>query len=382
MHRMKALPVRRLSSILSFVANELRDRFGLTRLYIGGASAPAMLDHLFAGNAQRMRDLDLILLAGRPVDEDLARSIGQALDGALLRFLPRYVYPRLRSRDEKTLWTAGWGLIWDSDGVEVDLSIFPDLLTLDYNGLMNIDRVLIPFSAETSLNETGARMLTAGSAEGALEAGLFADACGGYYSWVHRAPVIVAWNALHASPIECAIRIVRACANKLAINQLHPELADPLRSAIIQGHDSGDRFLRVRNLVKLFHDDCAGTELEMLHALGAFKYWLPEIGQTIDKLGPGGLTAVMARAEREGRLDHQFHAAFVEAGEQGGDDMSILRLDALLLKMPPARRERVLLEIAVAEPLFATLVRARLGRFARRSSRSAPRLVSEKLLRA
>ena len=379
---MKALPVRRLSGILSFVANELRDRFGLTRLYIGGASAPAMLDHLFAGNAQRMRDLDLILLAGRTVDDDLARRIGQALDSEDLRFMPRYVYPRLRSRGEETLWTAGWGLIWDSHGVEVDLSIFHDHGALDLNGLMNVDRILIPFGTETSLNEIGARMLTAGSAEAALEEGLFADPWGGYASWVHRAPVIVAWNAIHASPIECAIRIVRACTNKLHLSHLHAELADPLRGAIVVGHDRGDRFLRVRNLVKLFHDDRAGTELEMLHALGAFLHWLPEVGETIEKLGHGGVTATLTQAERRGSADSQHHAAFVEAGEQGGDELSALRIEALLLRMTPSKRERVLDEIAVAEPLFASLVRAQLPRVARRSPRTAPRPSRQRALRA
>ena len=375
---MKALPVRRLSGILSFVANELRDRFGLTKLFIGGASAPAMLDHLFAGSAQRMRDLDLILLAERPVDEDLARRIGEALHSDDLRFMPRYVYPRLRSHDDKTLWAAGWGLIWDSHGVEVDLSIFHDLLALDLNGLMNIDRVLIPFSADESLNEIGAKMLTAGSAEAAVQAGLFADPCGGYASWVHRAPVIVAWSAIHASPIESAIRIVRACANKLQMNQLHAELADPLRAAIILGHENGDRFLRVRNLVKLFHDDRAGAELEMLHALGAFLHWLPEIGETIDKLGPGGLAAAFAKADREGLNDEKHHAAFVEAGEQGGDELSALRIEALLLTMRLPKRQRVLDEIAVAEPLLASLVRNQMPRAARR----APRPSRQRVLRA
>lgn len=378
MHRMKALPVRRLSGILSFVANELRDRFGLSRLAIGGASAPAVIDHLFAGSALRMRDFDLILIADRPVEEELARSIGQNLDTEDLRFLPRYVYPRPRSRGEKNLWIAGWGLIWDSHGVEVDLSIFHDQAALDLNGLMNIDRVLIPFNTETSFNDIAACMLTAGSAEAALEAGLFDDPCGGYASWVHRAPAIVAWNAIHASPIECAIRIVRACANKLHMSQLHAELADPLRASIIRGHQNGDRFLRVRNLVKLFHDDRSGAELEMLNALGAFLHWLPEIGEAIEKLGPGGLPAAFARADREGRNDEQHHAAFVEAGEQGGDELSALRIEALLLNMRPAKRQRVLDEIAVAEPLLASIVRGQMPRVARR----APRPARQRVLRA
>lgn len=380
---MKALPVRRLSGILSLVADELRERFGLTRLAIGGSSAPALLDHLFSGSALKMRDLDLIVVAERPVEEELLRRIGTAVHGEELRFLPRYVYPRLRARDDHELYTAGWGLIWDAQGMEVDLSIFHDDAALTLNGLMNVDRILIPFGPDTSLNEISARMLTCGSADAALEARLFEDPCGGYASWVHRAPVIVAWDAIHASPIECAIRIVRACANKLHLNHLHAEVADPLHAAVVLGHERGDRFLRVRNLVKLFHDDRAGAELEMLHALGAFRHWLPDVGETIEKLGHGGLIAAFAQADREGRKDVQHHAAFAEAGQQGGDELSALRIEALLLNMPPARRERVLDEIAVAEPLFASLVRAQLPRVARRAPKSStPRPARQRVLHA
>lgn len=382
---MKALPVRRLSGILALVASELRESHGLTRLAIGGSSAPALLDHLFAGGALKMRDFDLIAVAESPVDEDLVRRIGSALDGPELRFLPRYIYPRMRAREDRELWMAGWGAIWDAQGMEVDLSIFHDDAALALNGLMNIDRILIPLGGATSLNEIAARMLTAGSAEAALERGLFDDPWGGYASWVHRSPAIVAWNAIHAAPIECAIRIVRSVANKLHLHHLHAEVADPLRAALIVGHQRGDRFVRVRNLVKLFHDERAGVELEMLHALGAFVHWLPEIGQVIERLGHGGLIAAFAQADREGRKDVQHHVAFAEAGEQGGDELSALRIEALLLHMPIAHREGVLDEIAVAEPLFASLVRGQLPRVAHRAPLGAarsPRRTRPRALRA
>jgi len=371
MHRMKALPVRRLSEILSIITTRLQDEFGLTRLAIGGASAPAFVDHLFAGSALRMRDFDLILIAGRPVEEDLARRVGQALDSPELRFLPRYVYPRLRSRDGHELWVAGWGLIWNANGVEVDLSLFHDDPAHELNGLMNVDRILIPLQPETTLNEIAARMLTAGSAEAAVETGLVADPCGGYASWVHRSPAIVAWSAVHASPIESSIRIVRACANKLHLGCLHRELAEPLRAAIRDGHDRGDRFLRVRNIVKLLHDDRAGAELEMLHALGVFGHWLPEIGELVERLGHGSLISIIAQAGRQARQDTDHHAVFAEAGEQGGDAVSARRLEALLLKMPVAKREGVLDEIAFAEPAFASMVRHQLPLRARRRIESA-----------
>ncbi|HYI12126.1 MAG TPA: hypothetical protein VEK57_23940 [Thermoanaerobaculia bacterium] len=368
---MKALPVRQLSATVSLVAAELRDRFGLTKLSVGGGSAPALLDHIFSGTALRMRDFDMVLVADQIVEEDLARRIGEALDSPSMRFLPRYVYPRRRSCSERDLWTAGWGLIWDAQGMEVDLSIFHDGPALDLNGLMNVDRIRIPLDADTSLNQIAARMLEAGSAEAAMVAGLVEDPCGGYASWNHRSPVIVAWHAILASPIECAIRIVRACANKFHLSHLHPELGDPLRAAILQGHERGDRFVRVRSIVKLFHDDRAGVELEMMHEVGAFLNWLPEVGHIIERLGPGGLTALFAQADREGRKDSDHHAAFARAGEQGGDELSALRLEALLLNMPAGKREGVLKEIAIAEPMFASLVRNQLPRVERRRARSA-----------
>lgn len=371
MHRMKSMPVRRLSSIVSLVTTRLREDFGFTRIGIGGASAPALLDHLFTGNALRMRDFDLILIADQPVEQELARRVGQSLDCPELRFLPRYVYPRPRSRGESELWIAGWGLIWDAAGVEVDLSIFHDDDAHELNGLMNVDRICIPLAREQTLNDVAASMLIAGCPDAAIAAGLIHDPCGGYASWVHRSPAIVAWNAVQASPIECSIRIVRACANKLHLNHLHPELADPLRAAILQGHERGDRFLRVRNLVKLLHDDRAGAELEMMHALGAFDYWLPEIGDVITRLGHGGLIALLHEADREGRKDPEHHAAFVSAGEQGGDETSALRLEALLLSMPPSKRESVLEEIALAEPTFASLVRNQLPLVAKRRTKRA-----------
>ena len=235
---------------------------------------------------------------------------------------------------------------------------------------MNVDRILIPLQSGVTLNEIAAKMLMAGSAEAAVEAGLVDDPDGGYACWLHRAPVIVAWNAIHASPIECGIRIVRTCVNKLHLSHLHPELADPLRAAIVLGHDRGDRFIRVRTIVKLFHDDRAGVELELMHELGTFRNWLPEIGDVIEKLGHGGLTTLFATADREGRKDANHHAAFARAGEQGGDELSALRLEALLLQMPAGKRERLLEEVAIAEPMFAALVRSQLPVVAQRHTRS------------
>ena len=360
MHQTKALPIRRLSSILASVATELRERHKLTRLYVGGGSASALLDHLFAGAALRMRDFDMFLVADRSVDRELALCVGEALDSAELRFLPKYVYARRRTQSAREPVVAGWGALWDAHGVEVDLSIFHDDSALDLNGLMNVDRILIPLPADRTLNEVAAAILMTGSAEAAIVAGLVADPCGGYASWVHRSPAIVAWNAVHAAPIECSMRIVRVCASKMHLHRLHAELADPLRAAILWGHERGDRFLRVRGFVKLLHDDRAAAELEMMHALGTFRYWLPEIGEVIDGLGHGGLAALFAQADREGRRDEDHHAAFKEAGEQGGDEVSALRLEALLSLMSGKRRDAVLAEVKIAEPTFAALVRKQL----------------------
>ena len=50
-----------------------------------------------------------------------------------------------------------------------------------------------------------------------------------------------------------------------------------------------------------------------------------------------------------------------------------LRLEAMLLKMPRNKRERLLEEVAIAEPTFASLVRAQLPLVATRKSRPAAR---------
>ncbi|HJW96320.1 MAG TPA: hypothetical protein VJ901_22110 [Thermoanaerobaculia bacterium] len=357
---MKALPVRRLSAIITQVAQTLHEKFGLEKLFIGGGSAPALLDHIYAGTALRMRDLDLICVANRIVDERLARKAGEACDTPDLRFLPRYVYPRRRSRNEHDMMIAGWGAIWDANGLEIDLSIFHDDATLRLNGLLNVDRILIPLTPGTSFTELAARMMLAGSPEAALAERLFVDPHHGYASWHNRHPRIIAWTAVHASPIESAIRIVRCCTNKLHVHHLHSDLADPLRDAIMRGNNRGDRFLRVRTLIKLLHDDRAGAELEMLHDLGVFQEWLPEVGEVVGRLGHGALLGLLTEADREGRRDAEHHAAFAAAGEQGGTEISAMRLEALLLNMRSEHRNKVLEEIALAEPMFAALVRAQM----------------------
>ena len=369
---MKALPVARLSSIVSAITTVLRDRFGLNRVWIGGGSAPALLDHLFGGNALRMRDFDLVMVADRPVDETLARQIGEAVDSPDLQFLPRYVYPRQRSRCGEELWLAGWGVLWTSHGIEVDLSIFHDHTALELNGLMNIDRIRIPLPAAMTLNDIAATMLSTGSAQRTISHGFAEDPCGGYPSWVHRVPSIVAWNDIHASPIQCAIRIVRSCVNKLHLFHLRADLADPLRAAIANGRQRGDRFVRVRNLLKLFHDDRAAIELEMMHSLGAFDEWLPDLAELIERVGEGGLATLFAESDRAGKQDIDHHALFAQAGEQGGDELSALRLEAILLSMPPANRERMLEEVAIAEPTFAALVRKQMPRVERRRGKRPP----------
>jgi len=63
MHDMKEVPIGRLAAILARVLPVLRNA-GLTDVAIGGSSAPALLDHLFAGRALQMRDFDLIVVAG------------------------------------------------------------------------------------------------------------------------------------------------------------------------------------------------------------------------------------------------------------------------------------------------------------------------------
>ena len=359
MHEMKAVSIARLGPIVDRVRPVLRAA-GLTDVAVGGASAPALLDHLFAGRELRMRDFDLVVVAGRPVDAELLRRIGEALDAPDFRFLPRYVYPRRRARGGSELWTAGWGAIWDALGVEVDVSVFHDEAALELNGLMDVDRILVPVPDGVSLAKAAGRLLHAGSADAARAAGLVVDRCGGYAGWTSGAPALVATHAVHASPIESAIRIVRTCATKLGLERLDERLAAPLRIAIRQGHQRGDRFLRVRNVVKLLHDPQAGVELEMLHALGAFSHWLPEIGDLVDHLGPGSLAALFAEADQAERWTADHRAAFAAAGEQGGDAVSGLRLEALLLEMTAAMRASLLDEVAVAEPTLAALVRAHL----------------------
>ena len=286
MHQMKALPVRRLSSILASVSAALRDRYGLTRLYVGGGSALAMLDHLFSGAALRMRDLDMSSSPIGPSTASWRCASARRSTPPELRFLPKYVYARRRTRSAREPVVAGWGALWDAHGVEVDLSMFHDDSALELNGAD--ERRSHPHSTAARQDVERDR---GGDPDDGVGRGRNPRGFG--RRSVRRLRQLGAtahppsWPGMRFTPRPSNARCASCASAPARCTAPSPPRA---RRSSPRGDPLGTRARRLlparARLVKLLHDDRAVAELEMMHSLGTFSR-PPEIGEVIERLGQG-----------------------------------------------------------------------------------------------
>lgn len=355
-HVSSSLTIPILDSILDGLLDGLAEHFGYGSLLLTAASATALLDHCFDDQPIRMRDFDLVLLAGRRVDRPWANEIGQTLSSPGLRFLPRHLWPRQRCHPDRPSepWLAGWGFLLDADGFEVDLSIYHDAQAHDTNGLLDIHRVRIPIgrspestarAGSTDPRGPIARIveeLRGMSVEEALASDRIEDPWNGYPAWRRRTARVVNWPAIRLEPIQCAIRIVRDYVQKLERKELDAELAAGLRRAIDEGSALDTAHLDTRNLLKVLTDRTAAQELRLLEGLGVFRRWLPGLDRCLGGTDPGLL---------ERWLDVQDPATpWVEA-----------RLHTLLTRMSPGEQSEVLAAVALPEQELAESLGQRLG---------------------
>lgn len=331
-------------STLDQIVNELSQglqKRGYQSLLVTAASATALLDHCFEAHPLYMRDFDLVLLADRRVTREWITELGESLSSPTLRFIPRYVWPRQRCHPQHPgkPWNAGWGIVFDADGLEVDLSIFHDAEAHDTNGLLNIHRIRLPLTQERPLSRLAEDLQHSTPAE-ALAAGWFEDPWDGYAGWRQRRAQVVAWHSIALEPIQGAIRIVRDSVQKLHQRRLQPSIARGLRRCIQRGTEVDTAYLDMRNLLKVLTDGEAARELEILEELGAFDRWLPALGRQIADLGFEALTEI---------LDVQDPSCpWVEA-----------RLRGLLTQLTELERTEVIQAVALPEPrLAAKLERA------------------------
>ncbi|MEM1182217.1 MAG: hypothetical protein AAGM22_27965 [Acidobacteriota bacterium] len=339
------LNLETLSAVSDLLLAGLEERYGYDTLWITAGSAVAVLDACLHGEPLRMRDFDLVLLAEREVTREWAGDLGEGLDRVGLRYIPRYLWTRQRFHPERPSepWVAGWGVIFDARGLEVDLSIYHDAAAHDTNGLLDIHRVRIPINRTRPLRRV-VEALRTGSFEGAVAAGLVKDPWRGYAAWRRRSAKVVCWPPIELEPIQGAIRIVRECVQKLGQTTLDPALASDLRGAIQRGSSLDTAHLDSRNLLKVLGDDAAARELTLLAELGIFEDWLPGLGERILNLGFSALAERLR--EKEGTSVPRVAA----------------RLAALLGPMAPKDRRAVLNAVALMEQGLAALTETLLPR--------------------
>lgn len=325
-------------STLDQIADELLqglENQGYRSLLITAASATALLDHCFESHPLYMRDFDFVLLANQQVTREWITELGESLSSPSLQFIPRYVWPRQRCHPEHPgePWNAGWGIVFDADGLEVDLSIFHHAEAHDTNGLLNIHRIRLPLTRQRPLRQLADDLRHSTPSE-ALAAGWFEDPWDGYASWRQRRARVVAWHSIELEPIQGAIRIVRDYVQKLHQRRLHPSIARGLRHCIQRGSQVDTAYLDMRNLLKVLTDVEAARELEILEELGVFDAWLPALGRRIAELGFEALADL---------LDVQDPSCpWVEA-----------RLRDLLAQLTEAERTEIIQAVALPEPRLA-----------------------------
>lgn len=325
----------------------LHTRCGARELRITAASAVTILDHCTRGLPLAMRDFDVVLFAERRVTQAWAEGLGEALSSPSLEYVPRLSWPRDRAHPDHPGrdWRAGWGLIFDAAGLEVDLSLFHDAEAHELNGLLDIHRVRLPLACAPGAFSRSCIALHGTAPEAAVASGLVEDPHGGYASWRARTARVVAWEAVALRPIQCAIRVVRDFVQKLGRDALPIELAAGLRRHLAAGSPLDTRALDARNLLKVLGDLDAARELALLGQLGAFAAWLPSLDESLRRLGVAGIEATFdaPAASTQPRVEARL--------------LALLNLPGLR----PRDRDALLEAVATLEQALVDRIRSALG---------------------
>jgi len=278
----------KLDQLISHIQKELKIQFGIEKIFIGGGSSRAILDHFYFNTPLKMRDLDIMVVANRLVDEDWAKTIGEKLESPLVgKFSKMDLRPRPRTNRElpvprRYFYIAGHGLFWKKGSQIVDLSLFHSQKDLQRNGILNVDKILIELESSQSLKTFLEKIKGVPYAKLA-QRGLIIDPYNGYKAWVEKKiPQIIHLGDVISKPAQISIRIIRALG-KLGIKKLSPELKSTLESNILRQHET-DRFQLVRNLLKLLGDENAGVELKLLAQIKMLQKISPSLQLLIEKI--------------------------------------------------------------------------------------------------
>lgn len=251
------------SAVIGEVQQKLRSQFGISRIFIGGGSSRAFLDHLYYGSPLEMRDLDIFVVADRRVDRGFAEQIGKALESENLgRYSAKDLRPRPRANT-----IAGYGFFLLNGPAVIDLSIFHSMKALRLNGILDVDQIMIELRHPESLTDWAQN-----------PSAVLDDRFDGYLHWVQKHPSIVHWMNIESDPLLTAIRVVRALskAHALLNDQDRAKLQSLIKSSRVKS-----RLQMVRNLAKLLEDPTSAEELEQILQLGVIAAWSKELDKVV-----------------------------------------------------------------------------------------------------
>lgn len=336
-----------LSCFLEPVQKAVYEKFGIRRIYLGGGSARAVLDHLFRGGPLNMRDLDVFMTMGRKVAKvDLEALADRFEADGVGKVLRSELQPRIRnnmelSGPESQKYVTGYGFTLLREGGDLDLSIYNDDKDHRRNGIFDIDTLLVPLDHNQSLLEFRRKALRVGL-KNLVANGLLVDEFGGYGTWVNRTPPrVVHWEEIARDPVLQSIRSLRSF-QKVGIEHMPQAFAEKLRALVLSHDGDINRRSLVRNLVKLLGDESAATELRELMRVGTFERFSPPLAKALAQLGHSGIEGV-----------------FLSAAPVPGaklSDVGLGRLVALGRLVPIGDRSALVADVSLLEPQFGALV--------------------------
>lgn len=283
-----SIELERLSFRIASLQQGLKSKFGIEKCHIGAGSSRAILDHFYFGKPLKMRDLDVFAIRGQQVTKEFATTIGRTLEseelGAFkseeLRQRPR---ARIISKNKiEGGYNAGYGFFWINENQDIiDLSIFHTAEDLQLNGLLDVDRIILPLEAGVTLVDFLASKVGCYSAEQISDSGVIEDRFQGYASWIKGSASFINSNELERDPIVATIRSTRAYA------KLNQDLPDEFIKRVqdkIATIEIRDEFQWIRNVSKLLDDEDPIRELKNIERAGVIKQLSPQYQSKLQDL--------------------------------------------------------------------------------------------------
>jgi len=269
--------LEQLSEWIGEAQKILSEEFGIPEVYIGGASSISILDHVWHREPLVLRDLDLYVVHGKPVDKDQALKIAARLETPKIgKLAPAGVTPHFRCNPalpmpERNSYLTGWGLdfLRGNDVMDITLNHSRDELSL--NGIFSCDMVKIRLMAGQSLVETIRDELLKFSYTELVAKGTLYDEHEGYPAWRSREPRVINWHEVERDPIVQSVRVARSLG-KHGLDRVPSEIVRFVRPRIERRPEYDRTKLRVA-LQRVENDPRSFAERHMLSQMGMESYY-------------------------------------------------------------------------------------------------------------